>query len=144
MGRVKIKFPSEKPLFTTDIRVRISDINYGNHLGNDAVLSMIHEARMQLLGSWGYTELDAGGCSLIMRDTEIAYRGEAFYGDLLQVDIFAELTGPRSFDLYYWIRTTRKEQEYDIVHARTGMVAFDYAERKTIEISEGLKSKLLL
>ena len=45
MGRVKIKFPAENPLFITTIHVRIGDINYGGHVGNDAILSIIHEAR---------------------------------------------------------------------------------------------------
>lgn len=65
MSRVKIKFPDEKPLYTVAVPLRIGDINYGGHLGHDAVLSLIHEARMQMLHSWEYDELKAGGNSLI-------------------------------------------------------------------------------
>ena len=64
MGRVKLKFPDNNPLFTTAIYVRIGDINFGGHVGNDAILSIIHEARVQMLRSHGYDELNAGGNSL--------------------------------------------------------------------------------
>jgi acyl-CoA thioester hydrolase len=68
MSRVKLKIPTEKPLFTAIINVRIGDINYGGHAGNDAILSIMHEARMQMLNSHGFSEMNAGGTSLIMAD----------------------------------------------------------------------------
>jgi len=142
MGRVKIKFPADNPLFTCTIPVRIGDINYGNHLGNDSVLSIIHEARMQMLASWGFTELKAGNNSLIMADVMIAYRGEAYYGDTLTVKIYAEEIGPRSFDLLYHISCTRNGEPKEIAHAKTGMACYDYELGKTANLVEPLKSKL--
>jgi len=142
MSRVKIKFPAEKPLHVAQISVRISDINYGNHVGNDSILSIIHEARMQLLATWGYTELDAGGNSLIMGDVMIAYKGEGFYGDILTVKIYAVEIEERSFDLLYDITTNRQGRETPIAHAKTGMVCFDYKERKITTIKEALKNRL--
>ena len=37
MSRVKISFP-EKAHFSTDLAVRMADINYGNHLGHDRMV----------------------------------------------------------------------------------------------------------
>ena len=142
MARVKIKFPADKPLFYTTIAVRIGDINYGNHVGNDAVLSILHEARMQLLHSWGYTELDAGGSSLIMADVMIAYRGEAYYGDILSISIYAEEITTRTFDLLYHIATTRHGAPKEIAHAKTGMACFNYQTRKVADMGEGLRARL--
>lgn len=139
MSRVKIKFPDEKPLFTTTIPVRIGDINYGNHLGNDAVLSIMHEARLQMLHSWGYDELNAGGNSLIMADVMIAYKGEAFYGDTLNVSIYADELMPRSFNLLYRISTTTGKE---VAHAKTGMACFDYNIRKIAVLRDELKNRL--
>ena len=79
--RVQLQLP-ETFSFQTEIPVRITDINYGNHLGNDAILSMMHEARVQFLQSLGYTELDVEGAGMIMADTAIIYKGEGFYGYL--------------------------------------------------------------
>lgn len=138
MPRVKIKFPDQKPIFTTRIPVRIKDINYGGHLGNDSVLSMLHEARMQMLAAWGCTELEVFGIGLIMADVMIAYKAEAFYGDILQVDIYAEEISDRTFDLLYHASCAGK----DIAHAKTGMVCFDYTHRKISEIPTELKNRL--
>ncbi len=124
------------------IPVRITDINYGNHLGNDALLSIIHESRMQMLAQWGYNELQAGGNALIMGDVMIAYRGEAYYGESLTVKIFIEEFTDKSFDILYHISTLRSGAAVDIAHAKTGMVCFDYKTRKIANLTPELKSKL--
>lgn len=142
MSRVKIKFPAENPLFTTTIGVRIGDINYGNHLGNDSVLSIIHESRMQMLKNWNGDELNIAGNSLIMADVMIAYKGEAFYGEQLTISIFAEEVTDRSFDLLYHISTMRDGVSKDIAHAKTGMICFDYNTRRIATITEELKTLL--
>jgi acyl-CoA thioester hydrolase len=142
MARVKIKFPAEKPLYTVTIPVRIGDVNYGGHVGNDAILSIVHEARVQLLRHWGYTELNAGGNALIMADVMIAYRGEAFYTDILTVQLYAEEIAIRSFDLLYHISTTRNDQVVEIAHAKTGMACFNYTTHQTENLKPELEHKL--
>ncbi|HTM65272.1 MAG TPA: thioesterase family protein [Flavipsychrobacter sp.] len=142
MARVKIKFPQVNPLFSCTISVRISDINYGNHLGNDSLLSIIHEARMQFFAQRNFTELDAGGNSLIMADVMIAYKGEAFYGDMLLVDIYADEITEKSFDLLYKVTTSRNGVGHLIAEAKTGMACFDYNERKIVKMKEALNSCL--
>lgn len=140
--RVKVKLPADKPLTTVHIPVRIGDINYGGHLGNDAVLSVIHEARMQSLAAKGLTELEAGGHGLIMADVMIAYKGEAFYGDVLTVAIYTDEVTDRTFDLLYRISTQRDGAVIEIAHAKTGMVCFDYEQRKVTVAGEKLKNWL--
>jgi acyl-CoA thioesterase FadM len=142
MGRVKIKFPDDKSLHTAIIPVRINDINYGGHLGNDAVLSLIHEARMQLLYNWGYDELNAGGNSLIMADVMIAYKAEAYYGDILTIKMYADEINERSFDILYHINTYRNNETINIAHAKTGMVCYDYKMKKIGLMTENLKRRL--
>jgi acyl-CoA thioester hydrolase len=142
MARVKIKFPADKCLIELSIPVRITDINYGGHLGNDALLSIVHEVRVQLLQSWGYTELDAGGNSLIMADVAIAYKNEAFYGDILNVKIWADEIGEKSFDLLYLVSCCRDGQIKDIGHVKTGLVCFDYGIRKIANLKEALRKRL--
>jgi acyl-CoA thioesterase FadM len=97
---------------------------------------------MQLLAQWGYDELNAGGSALIMADVMIAYRGEAFYGDILDVKLYAEEFTNHSFDLLYHITTSREGKPIDIAHAKTGMICFDYGTRKIVPMGEGLRIKL--
>ena len=73
MARIKIDFPNNI-IATIKLKVRIGDINYGNHVGNDAFVLLIHEARIQWLQQNGFSEIDAGGAGLIMADLEIEYK----------------------------------------------------------------------
>lgn len=77
MARIKIDMPEDK-LAEIKIPVRISDINYGNHVGNDAFVSIIHEARAQWLQQEGYTELDFAGTGLIMSDLAVEFKMKLF------------------------------------------------------------------
>ncbi len=142
MARVKIQFPNQNPLFTAEIKVRVSDLNYANHVGNDAVLSMIHEARMMTLNNMGCTELDAGGHGMIMADVMIAYKTETFYGDVLQIAVYSDEISNSSFALLYKITTSRKGKVVTVADAKTGMVCYDYEQRKIVPISDKLKAGL--
>src|SRR6478735_2752254 len=100
MARIKINLP-DTFTFSPQIPVRITDLNYGGHVGNDTVLSLIHEARMQFLENYGYTEMDFEGASLIMSDVGIEFKTELFYGDTVTAFITAVNFSRASFDVYY-------------------------------------------
>ena len=137
MARIKVALP-DKFTFTTTIAIRITDINYGGHLGNDALLSILHEARMQFLLHHGYAELDVAGKSLIMADVAIEYKGEAFRGDVLTLELAAHDFTKYGFDIVY--RVTNQDQKL-IAVAKTGMLCFDYATRKVISLPQEIASR---
>ena len=135
MARVKLIIP-ERKIFFTEIAVRITDINYGNHVGNDALVRILHEARVQWLTSKNYTELNIEGASLIMADLAVEYKGESFYGDLLIIEIAVGEISKAGFELYYIIHVNRNANNILIAKAKTGMVCFNYEEKKVREIPE--------
>jgi acyl-CoA thioester hydrolase len=128
--RTKLQFP-EKIHFTTTIPVRIADINYGNHVGNDAVVSILHESRVQLLQSLGYTELNMEGTGLIMTDLLVEYKKQIFYPTLLTVAVAITITSTKGFDFYYQITLANTQIA---VLAKTGMLCFDYTSQKITTI----------
>lgn len=139
--RIKINFT--KPfIFSFSIPVRISDINYGGHVGNDSILSLIHEARMAFFKQWNFTELNAGGVGLIMADSVIQYKGEAFHGDQLLIEIYVDNLSSIAFDLFYKISTVRDEKTIDIAYAKTGMVCYDYEKKSIAFLTPELNGKL--
>ncbi len=140
MARLHIALPEKKPLATIHIPVRITDINYGNHLGNDSLVSMIHESRMQFLTGHGFTELSVGNTSLIMSDLAVQYKNEAFYGDRLQVEIFSGEVSKVSFELIYKISTTRQETPLIVAIGKTTMVGFNYDLKKVSALPHELTS----
>lgn len=140
--RIKISFTTSF-VYSTNIPVRISDINYGGHVGNDSILSILHEARLRYLKQWGYTEMEAGGCGLIMADSAIQYKGEAFYGDDLLVEIAIDNINSIAFDIFYKVSTLRNEKEISIVYAKTGMICFDYNTRSIMTMTDELREKVM-
>lgn len=138
MARLQLVLPEHFP-FSTQIPVRITDLNYGAHVGNDAVLSMVHEARVQYLKSLGYSELDLAGASLIMADSAVIYKGEGFYGDVLTVKVAAAELSKYGFELYYHFSNQAGKE---IAHAKTGMLCFNYTTRKLMPLPEAAAAKL--
>jgi len=133
MARVKIELPKEF-IFKTEIPIRISDINYGGHLGNDAVLSIAHEARLRFLKQHNFTELNAGSAGIIMVDAAIQYIAEGFYGDIILVEIaVADITGV-GCDFVY--RCTNKNTGTVIAIVKTGIVFYDYDKKKVVSVPE--------
>lgn len=133
MSRIKLELPASFP-FSASIPLRITDINYGGHLGNDAILSIMHEARMQFFRHFNCSELNLYGASVIMADVAIVYKAEGFYGDVLQVDVTAADFSRVSFDLFY--RIINPGKGITIAEAKTGMVCFNYNERKVASVPE--------
>jgi acyl-CoA thioester hydrolase len=142
MARIRIELPGTS-IMTCTIPIRITDINYGNHLGNNSVVEIIHEARMQLLNRHGFTELEAGGSALIMSELCVEFKSEAFYGDELTVKIFVGEISRVAFELFYLLSATRQGSPVIIALAKTGMVCYDYAEKKVAGVPASLKAILL-
>lgn len=141
MARVKITMP-EHFTFRTSIPVRITDVNYGGHVGNDAILSIVHEARLHFLAAAGVKELDPGHTSLIMADAALVFKGEGFHGDVFTVSVTATEFSAFGFELYYRIGSERDGQPIIIAEAKTGMLCFDYTARKLARLPEGWEEKL--
>lgn len=141
MARVKVELP-EQFAFSTTIPVRITDLNYGKHVGNDTILSMIHEARVQYLKQLGYGELDLAGVGLIMSDVAIEFKSELFYGDEVLVSVAAGDLSKISFDLYYKLEKRSGDKTVAVAVAKTGMVCYDYSKKKVAPIPEEVVVKL--
>ena len=47
MARLQLDFPENQFYFTTQLTVRITDINSANHLANDSMISMISSIQMK-------------------------------------------------------------------------------------------------
>ncbi len=127
MARIKVNLP-EKYIYKTEISVRITDLNYGGHLGNDSVLSIVHEARMRFLKSLGYTELDIEGKGILMTDALINFIRESFHGDVLLIEINVDNIDTKGCDIFYKISNT--ETGKMVAAVKTGIVFFDYEKKK--------------
>jgi len=133
MTKVNIDLP-EKFIFKTELSLRITDINYGGHLGNDSVLSIAHEARIRFFSKHGFTEKDVGGAGIIMVDAAVQYKAEGFYGDVLTIEVGIKDITKTGCDIVYQL--TNKETEKVIATVKTGIVFWDYNERKVMPVPQ--------
>ena len=127
MTRVKLDLPKIFN-FSTVVDVRITDINYGGHLGNDSVLSLIHEARVRYLAENNFSEKDVDGVGIIMTDTVIVYSSEGFYGDKIRIDVAIDDITNTGCDIFYKLINSKNEKE--IAKAKTGIVFYNYQLKK--------------
>jgi len=142
MPKTKIELPGHFT-FTTDIPIRITDLNYGGHVGNDSVLSLLHEVRMQFLQHHGYTEMNLAGTGIIMADVAIEFRSEVFYGEILKASVAAAEFSRIGFDLYYKLEKETNDKWVTAAVARTGMVCYNYTQKKIVSVPKEVCTRLL-
>jgi YbgC/YbaW family acyl-CoA thioester hydrolase len=123
-----------RPLFSTILEVRINDINYGNHLGHDALVSLLHEARVRFLKSKGYSEFNVNGLGMLLSNLVVNYFKQAFYADKLVINLEINNISRTKLDFYYqaMLHGTQKE----IARAVTTMVFYNYEKSKVAKIPQ--------
>ena len=126
--------------FQFSYRVGVADINYGGHVANSAVLNFFQDARIEYLATLGpYSEIDLGGCGIIMPEAHVLYRKEMFLGDPLQI-------GVRSVNLKRssWVMEYRIEREGQLTaEGETPLVCFHYRTRKPCRIPSEFRTALV-
>jgi acyl-CoA thioester hydrolase len=133
MPRIKLK-PLGSYEYCHPLRVRATDINYGGHLGNEALLELIHEARAHFLGQLGFDTFAAKdkAVGMIMADLAVNYIAEAYAQDALEIDSQIDEMRRKSFRLFHRVR--RADQVIALVE--TGLLAFDYLARVVVPLPE--------
>jgi acyl-CoA thioester hydrolase len=142
MPKTRLILP-DRFTFTVPIPVRITDLNYAGHVGNDSILSLIHEIRVQFLRHHGYSEIDLAGVGLIMTDVAIEFKSEIFYGDIIWASVAAAEFSRVGFELYYKLEKKVEEKSQSVAFARTTMICYDYSAKKIVSVPKEVCTKLL-
>ncbi|WP_321372090.1 thioesterase family protein [uncultured Desulfuromusa sp.] len=125
--------------FQFSYRVGVADINYGGHVANSAVLNFFQDARIAYLENLGpYSEIDLGGCGIIMPEAHVFYRQEMFLGDQLNI-------GVRSTHLKRssWLMEYHIERAGELTaEGETPLVCFNYETRKPCRIPSEFRRSL--
>ncbi len=140
MSRLRLELP-ETTVFSAELAIRVTDLNYGNHLGNHALLGLLHEARLSWFRLLGYQdERDLGGAGVIQADAAIIFQSEAFLGETLCIELRIGEISRAAFDLYYAVMA--KEDGRPVAAAKTAIVFFDYAKRRTVAMPATFRAQL--
>lgn len=143
MERIKINLPGNF-YFSTNIKIRITDLNYGGHVGNDSFLSLIHEARQQFLNHFGYAELEIENVSLIMADAALEFKKELNYSDEVKISVAANGFDKYGFDIFYKLEIINGSEISLAGKAKTGMLCYDYNSKKLMPVPGKLKATLAI
>jgi len=139
MARLKLEFPEDQYCYSSQLTVRTTDINAGNHLGNDSMISMISEARARFLFEFGVRDIEADGTGIIVTDLATTYRAEAHARDQLLFEV-----GVMDFNKYggdITFRITRPRDNTLIAMAKSGFVFFNYKLSQVVPMPEDFGSK---
>ncbi|MDE2440820.1 MAG: acyl-CoA thioesterase [Betaproteobacteria bacterium] len=138
MPRIKIDLP-ESFTFTTEIPIYIGHINYGHHLDNAQLISLISEARVRYFRSLGYSELDVEGVGIVVADVAAQYRSEAFHGETLVVEMTADDFNEYGCDLVW--RLSDKASGREVARGKHGIIFFNYSAREKSAVPPAFVAK---
>ena len=139
MARLTLTFPEDQFCFSTQLTVRVTDINGARHLGNDSMISMISEARARFLFEFGVQETESDGTGIIVTDLATTYRAEAHARDLLLFEV-----GVMDFNKYggdVIFRITRPADGTLVAMAKQGFVFYNYAHGQVVPMPDDFRAK---
>ena len=127
LARIQIELP-DRFSFSTTLTIYDQHINYRNHLDNSALGTLVSEARVRFFRAFGYSELDVEGCGIIVTDSAIQFRAEAFHGEVLVIEMTPADFNKYGFDLVY--RVGEQSSGREVARGKIGIMCFDYAAKK--------------
>ncbi|MCY4046165.1 MAG: thioesterase family protein [Cellvibrionales bacterium] len=123
-------------LITYPVKIRYSDINTARHVGNDKMISLIQEARIELLTQLGFKNDGDTAVTYVVADLGVNYKAEAFFADELIIEVGVSDIKEKSFDVLY--KVTNTKTHHVVAEAKTGLVFLDANAGKTTQIPAAL------
>lgn len=110
--------------------VRVGDINFGNHLAHDKLITILHDARAQWLHAVELSEMNFMGVGLILRELNVKYHAQAFLHQNLSIIISITEMTPSKLMLEYAVSS----EENRIATAYTELLFYDYTQQKVYKL----------
>ena len=126
MPRIRLQ-PQPAYAHQTTLTVRVTDVNYGGHLANNALPGLLHQARIEWLQELGCAETDLGdGTGLIMTDMAVSFAAEGRMLDRLTVrSAFTEVR-KRTFRMCHQVQRDHET----VALAELGFAGYSYARSR--------------
>jgi acyl-CoA thioester hydrolase len=124
------------------IEIRFVDLDAFGHVNNANYLTYFENARVKYFDEIVDWKYDWSKQGIILAKAEINFIIPIHFKDEVAVYTRCSRLGNKSFDLEYRIVRLFKNQEQLMADGVTVMVAYDYVEKKSIEIPEEWKVAL--
>ncbi|WP_158998147.1 acyl-CoA thioesterase [Pigmentibacter ruber] len=101
MNKIKI-LETEVEKFQYNTKIRASDLNYGNHLGHDNLISLIHDARLTYFCKNNIAEVNHENLyTFMIKSLTIDYINQGYLHENLDIKVYVGEISKFSFDLKY-------------------------------------------
>lgn len=139
MARLQLDFPDDAFRYTTSMVVRSTDVNFGNHVGNDQMITLVSEARSRFLFEYGVPEASPDGIGIVITDLATVYRAEAHARDELRFDVGMVDLNRYGGDIAF--RITRPRDGALVALAKQGFVFFDYVAKRVAPMPDAFRAR---
>jgi acyl-CoA thioester hydrolase len=119
--------------FVHEETVRFRDLDSMGHMNNAVYATFLEQARLAFLSQYG-----AHVQNMILARLEIDFRSPVEFGETIEIAVTPTRIGTKSFDLEYVLRAAERV----VAEAKTVLVAYDYAEARSVEIPDEWKERL--
>lgn len=117
--------------FQIEIPVRISDINYGGHLGHTELIKITHHARVKFFADNSLQEQDLNGAGIIVKSIQATYKAESFFDELLHISIYLQKIDKASCEFRYEIS---KKDNQEVATVLETVLFMNYATRRIVRV----------
>jgi len=126
----------------TPVHIRFKDLDALGHVNNANHATYIETARVAYFDEVIGTEIDWEKSGLILARLEIDYRQPILFRDKISVYTACTHIGTKSFDLSHRLVKEENGTETEVAAARSVVVAFSYAEQKTVQVPAAWAEKM--
>jgi len=139
VARIKIFYP-EKTIYEHNVRVRIGDLSSSGHLAFDSLVGILNDASAEFFLANGIVRGNRNGQGVIYTELAVNDLNEAYYGDMLQIEIAVSDVGSKGFDLFFRVNSAEKEKVVAV--AKIGVLFFDYQKGRAVKMPAQFRARI--
>jgi acyl-CoA thioester hydrolase len=126
--------------FIYKLAAQIGHVNYSGHVGHDALIAMVWEARVHLFRTLGLVELDLGDgkTGIIMTDLVVTFKKDASLFEEITIESHVAEIVKKRFRIFH--RLSKAGELIALVE--TGFAAFNYTIHRTVSVPQTFISVL--
>ncbi len=136
----ELKFDDEVFVFETVMRVRNTEIDVGQHLTLESLITLLAEARARFLYSRGIKEINSDYQGLIISNLQLNVISRVRAREELLFEVGVEQISDKSGDMA--IKVTRMYDGSLVAKARKSFIQYDYRSNKAISFHDDIKEAL--
>lgn len=136
----ELKFDDEVFVFETVMRVRNTEIDVGQHLTLESLITLLAEARARFLYSRGIKEINSDYQGLIISNLQLNVVSRVRAREELLFEVGVEQISDKSGDMA--IKVTRMYDGSLVAKARKSFIQYDYRSNKAISFHDDIKEAL--